>query len=137
MLAEFLLALAAIYCSQDLLPTAEKLIKDCDLKQTEVEIVLASWYGQKFQGKKMANGERFNKNKPTAAHPTLDFGTKVELINLSNLKSETATIEDRGPRALGRGIDVSEALAEDLGFKDDGLTFLVVRVIEKPTSKNN
>src|SRR5689334_16170353 len=76
----------------------------------------ASWYGPGFHGKKTANGERFNTHALTAAHKTLPFGTKVRVTNESTGKSVVVRINDRGPYAHGRVIDLSKAAAEAVGI---------------------
>src|SRR5229473_8460235 len=67
----------------------------------------ASWYGPNFDGKKTANGERFNAESLTAAHPNLPFGSWVRIVNTRNGKFEVVRINDRGPYQEGREIDVS------------------------------
>lgn len=69
----------------------------------------ASYYHNKFNGRKTANGEIFDNNRLTAAHKTLPFGTKVKVTNLANDKSVIVTINDRGPYIKGRKIDLSKA----------------------------
>ena len=76
----------------------------------------ASWYGPGFHGKKTANGERFNTHDLTAAHKTLPFGTKVRVTNEQTGKSVVVRINDRGPYAHGRVIDLSKAAAEAVGI---------------------
>ena len=77
---------------------------------------VASWYGPGFHGRKTANGERFNTYDLTAAHKTLPFNTLVRVINLSNDKSVIVRINDRGPYAKGRVIDLSKAAKEEIGM---------------------
>ena len=89
----------------------------------------ASWYGKEFQGRKTASGERFNMHELTAAHRTLPFGTKLLVKNISNQKKVVVRVNDRGPFAKGRGIDVSFAAASRLGFISQGET--VVRVYKE------
>ena len=79
---------------------------------------VASWYGPGFHGKKTANGERFNTNDLTAAHKTLPFGTKLRVTNERTGKSVVVRINDRGPYAHGRVIDLSKAAAEAVGLSD-------------------
>ncbi|WP_341534328.1 septal ring lytic transglycosylase RlpA family protein [Oceanisphaera pacifica] len=74
----------------------------------------ASYYGGRFHGRKTASGEIFNKNILTAAHRTLPFGTQVRVTNLNNNKSVVVRINDRGPYAKGRIIDLSEQAARQL-----------------------
>jgi rare lipoprotein A len=76
----------------------------------------ASWYGPGFQGRQTANGERFNTNEMTAAHRTLPFGTKVKVTNKSTGKTVVVRINDRGPYAHGRVIDLSKASAQAIGI---------------------
>jgi rare lipoprotein A len=79
-----------------------------------------SWYGRDFQGKKTASGERFDMHKLTAAHRTLPFGTSVRVRRLDNHESVIVTINDRGPYADDRIIDLSYAAAKRLGMLDVG-----------------
>jgi rare lipoprotein A len=80
----------------------------------------ASWYGPGFHGKKTANGERFNTNALTAAHKTLPFGTHVRVKNERTGKSVVVRINDRGPYAHGRVIDLSKAAAAAVGISGVG-----------------
>jgi rare lipoprotein A len=80
----------------------------------------ASWCGPGFHGKKTANGERFNTNDLTAAHKTLPFGTEVRVTNERTGKSVVVRINDRGPYAHGRVIDLSKAAAEAVGISGVG-----------------
>jgi rare lipoprotein A len=82
----------------------------------------ASWYGPWHHGRRTANGERFDQNAMTAAHPTLPLGTRVRVTNLRNGRTVTVRINDRGPYVRGRVIDLSKAAAAALGFKEQGLT---------------
>src|SRR5215203_2536582 len=84
----------------------------------------ASWYGPGFHGKKTANGERFNTHALTAAHKTLPFGTKVRVTNESTGKSVVVRINDRGPYAQGRVIDLSKAAADAVGILGVGTVTL-------------
>lgn len=84
------------------------------------EIGKASWYGDKFHGKKTANGEIFDMNQVSVAHPTLPLSSLVQVTNLDNGRSIVARVNDRGPFIDNRLIDVSKRGAELLGFKDKG-----------------
>lgn len=68
----------------------------------------ASYYHDKFTGRKTASGEVFDNQKYTAAHKTLPFGTKVKVTNLKNKRFVILTITDRGPFVKGRSIDISK-----------------------------
>ena len=81
---------------------------------------IASYYGRRFQGRRTANGERFDMNALTAAHKTLPFGTKVAVTNPRNGKTVTVRINDRGPYAHGRTIDLSRAAAKEIGIVQRG-----------------
>lgn len=81
---------------------------------------VASYYGAKFHGRRTASGARFDMNAMTAAHKTLPFGTRVLVTNPRNGKSVTVTINDRGPYAHGRTIDLSKAAATEIGIIQRG-----------------
>ena len=87
---------------------------------------VASWYGQQFHGKKTANGEIFNMNLLTAAHRTLQLPSLVRVTNISNKKSIILRVNDRGPFAKDRIIDVSKKAASLLGFQKEGTTQVIV-----------
>jgi rare lipoprotein A len=76
----------------------------------------ASWYGPGFHGRRTASGETFNTNELTAAHRTLPFGTRVRVVNKKTGKSVVVRINDRGPYAHGRVIDLSRASAQAIGI---------------------
>jgi rare lipoprotein A len=79
-----------------------------------------SYYADKFHGRKTASGRRFDKNAMTAAHRSLAFGTKVEVTNLSNGKTVIVEINDRGPYAEDRILDLSPAAARKIGLIGKG-----------------
>lgn len=84
---------------------------------------MASWYGEKHQGRKMANGQRFDRHKLTAASWYFPLGTIVRVVNVKNGESVVVTITDRGPNLrLHRILDLSEAAAERLDYVGQGLT---------------
>lgn len=87
----------------------------------------ASYYGAKHQGKRTASGERFDQNQLTAAHRSLPFGTQVRVTNLNNEKSVIVRINDRGPYARSRIIDLSRHAAQQLGMLRSGVA--PVRVV--------
>jgi rare lipoprotein A len=80
----------------------------------------ASYYSDKLDGNKTASGEIYNRNGLTAAHRTLPFGTKVKVTYLKTGKSVEVVINDRGPHAKSRIIDLSGAAARTVGMIDDG-----------------
>ncbi len=91
---------------------------------------VASWYGPGFHGKTTANGERFNKRAMTAAHKTLPFNTVVEVTCDATGKKVKVRINDRGPYAKGRIIDLSEKAAERIGVKSMGHAPVKLRIIK-------
>lgn len=83
----------------------------------------ASWYGAQHQGRKMANGQRFDRHKLTAASWYFPLGTTIRVVNVKNGESVVVTITDRGPNLrLHRILDLSEAAADRLGYVGQGLT---------------
>lgn len=94
-----------------------------------VETGTASWYGPNHDGKRTASGERFDMNAMTAAHRTLPFGTVVEVTNLENQRSVRVRINDRGPYARNRILDLSAAAARRLGIKTKGTARVRIEVV--------
>lgn len=93
---------------------------------------IASWYGSKFHGQRTANGEIYDMNELTAAHPTLPLPSRVRVTNLENGRSLVLKVNDRGPFARNRIIDVSRRAAQLLGFRQAGTAR--VRVQAYPVS---
>ena len=96
---------------------------------------IASWYGPNFHGKKTANGEIYDQNELTAAHKTLPLPSIVRVTNLSNGRSLVVRVNDRGPYAHGRIIDMSKRSAELLGFRSKGLAKVRVQVLKTESMK--
>jgi len=93
------------------------------------EVGIASWYGSRFQGRRMSNGKRFDMRKMLAAHRTLPLGSKVKVTNLANGRAVEVTIEDRGPYPKGRLIDLSKRAAQTLGMTKQGLARVRIDVM--------
>lgn len=93
-------------------------------------IGIASWYGEEFHGRPTANGERFDRTTISAAHPTLPLPSLVEVTNLDNGRRLVVRVNDRGPFVGDRLIDLSEAAARELGFRDRGLARVRVRFLQ-------
>jgi rare lipoprotein A len=91
----------------------------------------ASWYGPGFHGNSTANGEPYNQNLPSAAHPTLPMPTIVRVTNLGNGRTAVVRINDRGPFASGRIIDLSKAAAEQLDMVLAGTAMVRVELMER------
>ena len=92
------------------------------------ETGIASWYGEQFHGKYTANGETFDLNQLTAAHRTLPMPTVVRVTNLENGRSIEVRVNDRGPYARGRILDLSRRAAQLLGFEGQGTAKVRVQI---------
>lgn len=100
------------------------------------ETGIASWYGPTFYGKRTADGEIFNANALTAAHRTLPMPVNVRVTNLENGRSLILRVNDRGPFAKGRIIDVSERAAQLLGFYKAGTARVRVKYVGRADLPN-
>jgi len=96
---------------------------------------IASWYGEQFDQRYTANGEIFDLNQLTAAHRTLPMPSVVEVTNLNNGRALQLRVNDRGPFARGRIIDVSRRAAQLLGFELDGTARVRVRILKDESLK--
>jgi rare lipoprotein A len=94
-----------------------------------VETGIASWYGPQFHAKTTANGETFDMNTLTAAHRTLPMPSVVRVTNLENGRALMLRVNDRGPFARGRIIDVSRRAAQLLGFQRSGTAKVRVEIV--------
>jgi rare lipoprotein A len=92
----------------------------------------ASYYHPKLEGRPMANGEPFDPSSNSAASRTLPLGTTARVTNTETGRSATVEVEDRGPFARGRMLDVSPRTAEELGMKRDGTAGVEIAPIEVP-----
>lgn len=93
------------------------------------EIGTASWYGEDFHAKKTANGEKYDMNTLTAAHRTLPLPSIVKVTNLENGRSLVVRVNDRGPYAKERIIDLSKHAAQLLGYQTKGTTKVRVEIM--------
>src|SRR5690242_6359919 len=96
---------------------------------------LASWYGEAFNGRPTANGEIFDLNQVSAAHKTLQLPSVVEVTNLQNNRALKVRVNDRGPFAGDRVIDLSRRAAQLLGFERTGTAPVRVRIIKDESIK--
>ncbi len=99
------------------------------------EVGVASWYGEDFHGKLTANGEIYNLDSMTAAHQTLPLPSIVRVTNLKNGKSVLVRVNDRGPFAKSRIIDLSKKAAQMLDYRDKGTAVVKVEYMPKETDK--
>ncbi len=100
------------------------------LNSSAAEKGVASYYAHKFQGRKTASGQRYDKKKLTAAHNKLAFGSRVKVTNLKNKKSVIVTINDRGAFRK-RLIDLSYAAAKKLGLIKQGVGQVKITVLKR------
>jgi rare lipoprotein A (peptidoglycan hydrolase) len=122
--------------SQDLVKDKVTVTKGGDGQPIVEQVGEASFYGPGFHGKKTANGEKFDQNDKTAAHPTLPLGTKATVTNLENGNSVDVKINDRGPYAKGRDIDLSKGAAKELGMTKDGVAPVKIEAEVVPAKKS-
>ena len=92
----------------------------------------ASYYGREFNGRRMANGHPFRPDSQAAASKTLPLGTTARVTNLQNGRSTTVRVEDRGPQARDRVLDVSPHAAQQLGLQREGVAPVAIAPIEVP-----
>jgi rare lipoprotein A len=111
--------------------------KESSVKKPTIYVGQASWYGPGFNGKKTASGDAFDETKMTAAHRTLPLGSKAKVTNLINGRSVEVEINDRGPYAEGRIIDLSHAAAKALGIVDRGTARVRVESLENSDAAEN
>lgn len=100
------------------------------------QLTRASWYGNDFLGKRMAGGKQFDPQKLTAAHRTLDIGTKVKVTELRTGRSVVVQITDRGPYLPGRGIDLSYAAAQALGIVRRGVAQVRIELVGRDEERS-
>src|SRR5262249_38398855 len=93
-----------------------------------IERGLATFYSSRFNGRKTANGERYDPRALTAAHRTLPFGTRVE-VRRPEGRSVVVRINDRGPYSKGHVIDLSRRAASGLGLLHDGVAQVEIRPV--------
>ncbi|MCI0747222.1 MAG: septal ring lytic transglycosylase RlpA family protein [Verrucomicrobia subdivision 3 bacterium] len=101
----------------------------------KVQMGEASFYDNKFHGRRTASGERYDKSRLTAAHRTYPFGTTLRVTHLGNRRTVIVRVNDRGPFARGRIIDLSLAAARRLEMIRSGTARVKVEIItDRPIS---
>jgi rare lipoprotein A len=95
---------------------------------------VASYYGERFDGRRTASGARFDMHALTAAHRSLPFGTRVAVTNKANGRSVDVIINDRGPFVGGRSIDLSKAAAREIGMLGSGTAPVRLEVVARASS---
>ena len=119
MMIPLLLTVSAAAQEVEAIDQADQSVVDID-EETEIGGGMASYYGKELAGNRTASGERFDPGQLTAAHRSLPFGSMVRVTNTSNGDSVIVRINDRGPFAHGRVIDVSQAAAREIGMHRSG-----------------
>ena len=99
------------------------------------KVGVASWYGVPFHGRATANGEVFDRQSLTAAHPTLPLPSIVRVTNLANRRQLELRVNDRGPFVGERLIDLSQAAARELGFEREGIARVRVEFVSLAEAK--
>ena len=128
---QFLLLFIALFCICTW-ANAQRATAGTAGKHTLVQHGVASFYADKFHGRLMANGKKYDRDKLTAAGNRFPLGTWVKVSNLSNKKTVIVQITDRMHHKNRRLIDVSKAAAKKLGFVKKGLTKVKVEVVKGP-----
>jgi rare lipoprotein A len=113
-----------------LLIAAGSAYADTDASPVAATTGHASWYGEQFADRPTASGERYNPDKLTGAHRTLPLGSKVRVTNLQNGRSVLVTINDRGPYARRRAIDLSYGAARVLGMVRRGVARVRIELVD-------
>lgn len=127
-----LLILAVLLSFTQLSLMGQSLKKKGDTAKGE-----ASYYHSKFHGRKTASGEIYDKFKLTAAHRTLPYGTMIKVTNLRNRRSIVIKVNDRGPYAKGRIVDLSFAAASKIDMIKEGVATVEVEIISMPGEKTD
>lgn len=109
--------------------STDSMKRDSQDLPDEEKTGLASWYGRPYHGRRTSSGEIYDMNGMTAAHRTLPYGTMVRVENLDNGKQVQVRINDRGPFAKGRIIDLSYAAAEAIDMVQSGTARVRLQVI--------
>ena len=114
-----------VLCSVSLLSCSRSIIETGN----------ASYYADKFEGKKTASGATFQQRKLTAAHKTLPFGTKIKVTNVTTGKTVKVKVNDRGPFVAGRIIDLSKRAAKKIGLVQKGILQVEIKYRKRKNQK--
>ena len=125
------LPVLSVACTANRRPTAP-----LPTARTPLQRGTASWYGPQFQGRRTANGERYEMNNLTAAHPTLPFGTRLEVRNVQNGRSVVVRVNDRGPFSRKRILDLSYAAAKEIGAVRPGTAVVELFIAPKSSGQD-
>ena len=120
-----------VYAQESPTASNEEVKDTVIVKPKKILYGIASYYAEKFNGRKTANGEIYDGTKMTAACNSLPLGTWIRVTNLSNNRSVIVKTNDRLHPRMTRVVDLSRAAAEKLGFIKKGLTKVKVEVLGK------
>jgi len=120
------LTLVVLGCAETRRPSSATAVP---LEPTKRIVGLASWYGQRHQGRLTASGEAYDMNRLTAAHRTFPFGTRLRVTNVENGRSVVVRVNDRGPHVSGRVLDLSLRAAKALGMVGEGVARVEIVVL--------
>ena len=121
---------AQVGLSADGVSFTERVGRDPDGSSAILQRGNCSWYGPRFHGRRTSNGEIFDKNALTAAHPTLPFGSEVEVTDIKSGRKVRVRINDRGPFLRGRILDLSYAAAASLDIVHKGVADVQLRLVD-------
>jgi len=131
-------AVVARGCSADnaasLAPRAPLAVEPMPTPLAARHVTLASWYGPGFSGRHTASGEVYHRDELTAASRDLPLGTRVQITNLNTGRAVVVRINDRGPYVRGRGIDLSQRAAEQIGLNHSGVARVSVTRLDATAS---
>jgi rare lipoprotein A len=108
-------------------PAAEERSRAAERR---AEVGVASFYAHRFHGRRTASGARYDMHALTCAHPSAPFGARLRVTDLETGRSVVVTVNDRGPFAGGRVVDLSLAAARKLGIVERGLARVKVERVE-------
>ena len=100
------------------------------MRDGEILVGYASYYADKFHGRKTANGEIFNMHDYTAAHRNLPFNTVLLVTNQENGRTVKVRVNDRGPYVKGRILDLSLQAAKDIGLIKNGVAKVNIKILK-------
>lgn len=127
--------LGALLCTCVFLSAPPPLFADTPSPLLEVRSALTSYYGNKFEGKKTATGQRYDSEALTAAHRSLPFGTVVRITNLANGRDAIVRVNDRGPMSKRLMLDISRAAARELNMIRAGVVKVHMETVGDPHGK--
>jgi len=128
----YLIFFISITASAQNNPAATQQNEKCDTLKFYKKNAHASYYSDKFNGRKTASGKKFDNNKLTAAHKTFPFGTKLKITNEANNKHVVVEVIDRGPFVKGREIDLSKKAFMDItSNKGSGVANVSIEIVKK------